>query len=36
MDPAYAASAAAAARRIAAENGVRAACDAIENHSLAR
>lgn len=35
-DRAYAASAAAAARRIAEENGVRAACDAIENHLLAR
>ena len=29
--PAYAASAASAKKRIAAENGVRAACDAIEN-----
>jgi UDP:flavonoid glycosyltransferase YjiC (YdhE family) len=35
-DPAYTASAAGAARRIAEENGVRAACDAIENHPLAR
>ena len=34
-DPAYAASAQAAARKIAAENGARAACDAIENHPLA-
>ncbi|HMD86438.1 MAG TPA: glycosyltransferase [Terriglobia bacterium] len=31
-DPAYAANAVRAARRIAEENGVRAACDAIENH----
>jgi len=35
-DPAYAARAAAAARRIAGENGVRTACDAIENHLRAR
>ncbi|MFZ0961473.1 MAG: glycosyltransferase [Terriglobia bacterium] len=35
-DPAYAASAVKAARRIPEENGVRAACDAIENHPLSR
>jgi UDP:flavonoid glycosyltransferase YjiC (YdhE family) len=34
--PAYAATAAEVARKIAAENGVRAASDAIENHPLAR
>jgi UDP:flavonoid glycosyltransferase YjiC (YdhE family) len=34
--PSYAASAAAAARRIVSENGVRAACDAIENHPNVR
>jgi UDP:flavonoid glycosyltransferase YjiC (YdhE family) len=35
-DPACAASAVKVARRIAGENGVRAACDAIENHPLSR
>jgi UDP:flavonoid glycosyltransferase YjiC (YdhE family) len=35
-DPAYAARAAQAAQKIAAENGVRSACDAIENHPPAR
>jgi UDP:flavonoid glycosyltransferase YjiC (YdhE family) len=35
-DPAYLANANAAAQRIAAENGARAASDAIENHPLAR
>jgi UDP:flavonoid glycosyltransferase YjiC (YdhE family) len=33
-DPAYAASAAVAARKIANENGVKAACDAIDRHPL--
>ena len=35
-DPAYVARAAGAARKIARENGARSACDAIENHPLAR
>ena len=35
-DPAYAASAVEVAHKIAEENGVRTACDAIENHPLAR
>ena len=35
-DPTYAESAAGVARRIAEEDGVRAACDAIANHMLAR
>ena len=35
-DPAYAAKAAGAARRIAAENGVQSACNAIENHPVFR
>jgi UDP:flavonoid glycosyltransferase YjiC (YdhE family) len=35
-DPAYAARAVEVAHKIAEENGVRVACDAIENHPLAR